>query len=662
MAGMTLRRLTASWAVILILATAFSLACKKNSLPEGHFYRLIDVLGGKNVVKSPLLENEAGLQETDYPVHSSLLADRGAGDNPLGLKRKLGLGNAESNILFAPAESAYQFDIVLPENGVFDFGIGIVRDQNSESMKNRKTETEGSVDFIVSLERQGIKKPIYESRLKMPPLRKERTVNFSQNRVRLPAKPGKARITLRTAGDTGIFSFWSNPVIYEPGRKRTNVILVSVDTLRADHLGMYGYNRDTSPATDALAKDGAVFLNAYAQSPWTLPSHVSMLTGLNGIRHRVYTKDEKIDPAVPTLADFMRERAYFCSAITGGAFLSAAFGFSKGFDTYEIRGNDFTHLNLAEECFGGVSRWLSANADKNFFLFVHTYQTHSPYASPLPYNAMFLGEHPKRTAFDVLKDLGGEWGVFKKLPDEDRQNIIGLYDGEIRYTDEHLVKPLVEALHRLGLYDRTMIVLTSDHGEQFYEHGSWNHGNLLYNDVLKVPLIIKFPESAYRGLKVSNIVRLIDILPTILDSAGILPRNPDLDGRSLLPILSGKEKEDRAFLSDYSYDPLENPDSAMPPRVATNAGRWKFIMNKPWPQKYLDALISPPPHLPPLELYDLESDPLERQNMAEKMPELVGRLRDELRALYKDAAGRKGQRSTMSKELQDQLKALGYIR
>jgi arylsulfatase A-like enzyme len=650
-------------AFLLISSFCFFAGCQKKSVSEKVFYRLIDLLTLENILASPLLgKDSASLKETVYPINSVPIIDLGIGENPLGLKRKHTIGATESNILFSPPKSEYSFIVRLPEDGVLDFGIGIVRDQNSEIAREAVPDEERGVEFSILLEMGGRKKPVFQQNLRLPARRESRALNFSLNKVSLPPRAEKARLSFKTAGAEGAFAFWYNPILYSRSAKKPNIILVSIDTLRADHLGVYGYERNTSPNMDALAVQSAVFLNTYASSPWTLPSHVSLLTSLSGLNHQVYYREDKIDPSLPTLADLLRSNGYCCSAITGGAFLNPTFGFSKGFDSYEIRGAELKDKNLAEQCFKGVSQWLDAHADENFFLFIHTYQTHSPYESPAPYNTIFLGENPKRLGFDVLTDLGGPRGVFKKLPEADRQNIIGLYDGEVRYTDEKLIKPLIERLRQLGVYDRTMLIVTSDHGEQFYDHGSWNHGNYLYGDALRVPLIIKFPDSRFRGQKISAIVRLIDVLPTILEELGIDQDEKMFDGRSLIPILKGRKKESRTFLADVADTAERSPTSRIPMKIAVNSGDSKLVLNREYRKEYLESLPEPPPPNPPIELYNLRDDPGEKKNIADQQTDIVRRLTAQVKSLYQNAQKRQPVKAGMTKELENELRALGYIR
>jgi len=629
--------------------------------------RLIDALSDAGVQKSPYLGRPASeLGEDHYPVYSRRLEDLGAGENGLGLKRKIKLGSSELNILFAPPASEYAVEAEIPAGAVLDFGMGIVRDEYSEiqsaAERAAAAEAENGANFFVSLEISGRRRTLYQKHLTMPAVRAERTLNFVQQRIEIPPLSRTLRLILRTTGAEACFAFWTNPVLYVPSAGRPNIVLVSIDTLRADHLGCYGYARETSPAMDALARDGAVFTRTYASSPWTLPSHVSMLTGLHTVHHQVYGRANQIDPVLPTLADLLRQGSYYCAATTGGAYLDPMFGFSKGFDEYAVRGGETDLSKLAEDRFHSVSRWLEENSEKSFFLFVHTYQVHSPYGSPEPYNSKFLDPDAMFKSFDVIKDLDEGRGVFRPVSEATRRNIVGLYDGEIRYTDEVLIAALVDKLRDLGLYDRTLLIVTSDHGEQFYEHGAWNHGNFLFNDTLQVPLIIKFPGSRHKGDRVETPVRIVDLLPTILDEVGLPSGKTVFDGSSLLPLLSKRTGPPRPLLADVIDPEEEYKPGSLPRRVAVSGGPIKVVFDQGFPPGYLEAQIFRPPDRRPVEAYDLETDSGETTDVSAAHADLVRNLRAEVEDLFRKAVPRRTIRATMSAEIENQLRALGYIR
>jgi arylsulfatase A-like enzyme len=647
-------------ALMLIFALCFFAGCQKKSVSEKDFFRFIDVLKRKNILASPLLNKPSdALTEVVYPINSVVTTDAGSGENPLGLKRKHAIGATELNILFSPPKSEYVFDVVLPKDGVLDFGVGIVRDQNSERTQMLTADKEKGVEFIIILEMKGRRKTIFQKNLMLPPRQESRTLNFSMNKVDLPYKLEKARLSFMTTGPENAFAYWYNPVLYSRASQRPNVILVSIDTLRADHVGSYGYTRETSPGLDSLAQDSAVFLNTFATAAWTLPSHASMLTSLFGFNHHIYYNDERIGPSLTTLADVLRQNRFFCTAFTGGVYVGSRYGFSKGFDSFSEKQGDFSVPDAAERAFQGVSEWIGQNQDKNFFLFVHTYQPHTPYDCPAPYNSEFLGHDSQFQKAKILDYLGGREGTFKPLSEQERQEFVGLYDGEIRYTDERLIKPLLSRLKQLGLYDRTLVIVTSDHGEEFFDHGGWEHGHTLYNELLRVPLIMKFPGSKFRGMRIEPIVSQVDLMPTILEEMGIADQDLRLDGRSLHPLLKGESRDDRVFFADRKSHVTDTNTSQ---RITLNAGRMKLILNKVFSPVELTFYHYPPPPTPPVELYDLREDPAEKTNIADKNADLVRRLTAQLDGLFKNARPRQPAKTQMTKELEDQLRALGYIR
>ena len=645
--------------LILVLIVAMT-DCQPEHKPGFEVYRMIDHLGTANVLQSPY-KSLSGLDkefQKAFPARSFPLIDLGIGENPFTLKRKLKLGGRELNVILSPAESQYAFDIDLDMGSVLDFGIGIVRECKPEEMTPRPKESKG-VNFMITLEAEGTKRTVFQHYLSPPPAEDRETVAFMRQRLELP-RAKNIRLSLITEGSVQNMAFWYNPVLFRKGKNSINVILISVDTLRADHLGCYGYKRETSPNIDSLAGDCVLFSNVYASSPWTLPSHVSMLTSLHGINHQVYQDDERMDPAITTLADLLRKRHFFCTAFTGGGFLSSVYGFSKGFDMYQESGGGVHRQDEAEYLNGLVTEWLDTHSkDKNFFLFIHTYQPHDPYACPEPFKGMFLSDDAKWGHINLMGHLGGRPNLFKPLRERERQNIIDLYDGEVRYTDEALVGPLMRKLKQMDLYDRTMIVFTSDHGEEFYDHKSWGHGHQLYDESLKVPLLIKFPESEFGGTKIPNIVSLVDVMPTILEELRIDHRELSLDGKSLLQIVKGKDKEDRSFWADIGDNVL---NSHVPQKISTNRGSEKFILNKKYTEEDLSFFEFPPPESGPAELYDLKADPLEEHNIADDRVALVNQLIRSIEALYSQARKRTSLKPEIDEDLKEQLRALGYIK
>ncbi len=643
---------------VTVVCLIFQSCVQKASSPF-EIFRFIDELTAENISVSPYFNPSEMNKPSNqiFPVKSFPLQDMGSGENPSLLKRKIKVWREHLNALFAPPHSRYDFPIRMKENAVLEFGIGVISDKNAEKMKLTKEEKEKGVRFSVLIEANGTKSILFEETLSIPSL-EERQV-YVQKTLDLSSYQGPIRLSFETTGEKGAFSFWTNPLIYPKEKSHSQVILISIDTLRADHLGIYGYERETSPNIDSLASESAMFVNVYASSPWTLSSHVSLLTALNTVHHQVYQDNEKMDPDLVTAAEMLRVNDYFCSAFTGGGFVSSVFGFADGFDSYYERTDEVLLNKAAELSFRDVARWIDSNKNKNFFLFIHTYQPHDPYACPAPYKTMFLSEKSKWSHINLNGHLGGKNAIFKELPEDDRQNIIDLYDAEIRYTDEKLIGPLVQKLKEMALYDQAMIIFTSDHGEEFYDHGGWGHGHSLYDESLKVPLLIKFPNSKYLGSKVEHIVSLVDIVPTILDELDIDSSQYEFDGLSLIPLLEGKEKKDRVFLSDVGENIL---NLHLPQKIATNEGRRKLILNKTIRREYLGFFPYPPPSTKAVELFNLLVDPGEFSNIVEKESSTANRIINRIEEIYRSAKRKKPGQAVLDEELKKQLRALGYIK
>lgn len=299
-----------------------------------------------------------------------------------------------------------------------------------------------------------------------------------------------------------------------------NVILVSIDTLRPDHLGCYGYPRPTSPSIDALCGDSVVFQQAVAQAPSTLHSHASMLTSLLPHHHQASWGGKTRLPAKAlSLAEVLQASGYLTAAFTGGGQMDRIFGLDQGFDQY---------VQPGEEHFLGTVRrgieWLDQRPqpERPFFLFLHSYETHHPYDPRSEHLALFPedydGSLPEEISIDLLREINRRE---RQIDDSDLAHIERAYDAEIRSMDDG-VGVLVGALRERSLYDDTLIVLTSDHGEEFGEHGvvGW-HSHTLYDELLLVPLIIKFPRARFAGVEVAAQVRSLDIPPTVVAALGL---------------------------------------------------------------------------------------------------------------------------------------------
>ena len=406
----------------------------------------------------------------------------------------------------------------------------------------------------------------------------------------------------------------------QPPTRRPNVLLISIDTLRADHLGCYGYERSTSPAIDALAKRGVRFERSYSQANQTLPSHLSILTSLFPAEFQI-TRDDGLNPtqqstklrlpgAALTLAEVAAAAGYRTGAFTGGGLVAPRYGLDQGFATFEGTRTS-TEQGFATSL-PEFKRWLdqgdAEGSDAPFFAFVHTYDVHDPYHAPPPFDRAFSA----RRSEDFVAQEGyvpSAQELRKQLPDpnhEQLQEILDFYDNGIAYADRG-VSLLETILSERGAWDNTMVVLFSDHGEEFQEHGSWGHGPQLYDELLHVPLILRLPGDARAGELVPELVRLIDIAPTVAELLD-LPVGADWQGRSLMELV-GARGADRPVLAELSNAAIGT--------LSLRLGDWKVI----------DTLSTQRS-----QLFETHSDPEELLDLAQREPARLTSLRADLRA------------------------------
>jgi arylsulfatase A-like enzyme len=323
-----------------------------------------------------------------------------------------------------------------------------------------------------------------------------------------------------------------------PGRP--NILLVVADTARADRIAAAGYARPTTPTIDALARDGAIYLEARTPSPWTLPAHASLFTGLYPSSHGAEAGSLKLDDALPFLARRLHDAGYRTEASIGNPWVGKDYNFQQGFDRFEevwrkVRGTEADMgAGLTNDW---LTRWIDERAsnpaarDRPFFLFVNYFEPHLPYNAPEPERLRFVRQGADPAVVDRARRF--------KYPDEVRfimgllplsteeLAILGdLYDGEIAYVDRR-VGELVEALRRNHLLDSTVVVVTSDHGEMLGEHRLLDHKLGLYEPVLRIPLVVRYPPAVRAGQRITTPVMLQDLYPTLLALAGAPPRAPD---------------------------------------------------------------------------------------------------------------------------------------
>ncbi len=416
------------------------------------------------------------------------------------------------------------------------------------------------------------------------------------------------------------------------------VILLDIDTLRADHLSCYGYGRQTSPNIDAFAAGAIRFENAYSQAPNTPPSQTSIMTSLYPSRHGMITDEDRVPEEVTTLAEAYRDAGYRTVGFADGGYMSHHWNIHQGFEKY------YNHPTEGLATIGPkVIRWLRKKAPHTFFLLVHTYDVHSPYDPPEPYKSQFTvglapttpGFEPVTEFFNELLDQGRK-GEKDLLSPEDVAFMKARYDGGIRFMDDWVGKILSE-LRELGLYERSTIVLLSDHGEEFQEHGSVMHEKL-YRTVTQIPLIIK-PAGWTEGKVVREVVESIDVMPTLLELAGI-PSPQGIQGRSLLPLVKGQPAGPfRAFSESPFYGG----------RRAISLGNHRLLLSRADGSR---------------EFYDLSVDPLEQEDLASQEPPELSRLADGLdswQAMLDALGAYDAEGAELDPELESQLRALGYL-
>jgi arylsulfatase A-like enzyme len=449
------------------------------------------------------------------------------------------------------------------------------------------------------------------------------------------------------------FPLWANPQILAPAERpedALSVIVLSIDTLRADHLTSYGYVHDTAPFIDARFRaNGTVVDRTVAAANITTPAHASMFTSLSPVAHGTTDGLKWMPHDVPTLAERIRAAGIETAAVTEDGWLGIGNGFDRGFDRFqENKSPDIMEpVGQVDATFERARRWLESNADRRFFLFLHTFQVHTPYAPPERYRQLFL-EHD-----------GGR--IDESSPSHLRWR--AQYDQEIRYVDDEL-RRLFETIDALGLARDTVFILTSDHGEAFLEHGVLEHGARLDEEAVHVPLMF-WGKGILAGVRVAGPAAHVDLLPTVLDLLK-LPRPRDVEGVSLLPLLRGEDggsglarrpvfsesRGDTVLYAERSLIPFE------PPAFAVRVGPRKLVRYREGEGfRY--------------EYYDLASDPLEQKDLYASRADEAAELRRLLDGY--EASGRalrerigRGEapapaRVLLDPEQEEKLRALGYL-
>lgn len=433
----------------------------------------------------------------------------------------------------------------------------------------------------------------------------------------------------------------------ETPARRTNLLLVSVDTLRADHLSAYGHRRPTSPALDRLAQDGVLFTDLVAPRGQTWPSIASLLTSMHPRDHGVRSNGNQLDPELPTLARSGREAGYAVGAFLTNMFYAHYADFDPLQKTF-VGGEDRDQGALL-----AALAWLREQRGRPFLLWLHLSGPHDPYAPSKRYARAFSTGY--RGPYDGRsKQLLRIHRERIDLSERELAHLRSLYDAEVRQVDARISELLAE-VDRLGLRRNTLVVVLSDHGDALYDHDHYFlHHLSIHRSVLHVPLIMRLPGRLPAGQEVGGVVRMMDVAPTILALLG-LETPESFRGSSLLPRIRGQEAEGEQVAAFSELGPSIH---------SVSSGRWHFISN---PEGYTSPAATEGDEgdrgdftLPAESLYDVAADPTEKWNLVEERPQVAARLRARL-ARWRAERGDRYEKLRPMGEMILELRALGYL-
>jgi len=466
--------------------------------------------------------------------------------------------------------------------------------------------------------------------------------------------------------------------------QRPNVLLILIDTLRADRLAAYGYERETAPAITDLARGGVVMENAVCSASFTMPSMASILSSRYPFQHGVRFHPTLFRDEETTLAEIFQDSGYATGAVVSNMLLSRRWGFDQGFDYFDaIResplgeaGGLFLYDSLRKLQRGeravataeSAVRWMERHRDDPFFLWVHFIDPHFPYIPPPPFDSRF-SDPPSTEYREILRNISiGTLPRSELVFDTDLSPAVAedgkdQYDGEIAFTDVG-VRRLTDALDRLGLAENTIVILTSDHGESLGDHGvNFAHAFTTYEEMMRVPLVIRAPADLDAGERIGEPIDLLDLSPTILEFAGLRAAD-SMEGESFLGLLRTGRRNGKVRPSYGENVPRipGHPTYSLIsgfPGIHENgiAGKWRMVRRYPWKLIHI-------PGRPEGEnlLFHLESDPREEEDLARAHPEELRLLLDHLDRFLENESGDGAEAGEkVSNEELDKLRALGYV-
>lgn len=550
--------------------------------------------------------------------------------------------------LLAESGSRYSTSLTVPERGRLSFGYGFL-----ESGANRLA---GPTVFRVTAAREGAKQTdgipaemVFETTLDATD---DGNAGWHEKMIDLEAFAGRTVTFLFEVERAGApatepaYAAWSDPVLYaaptnEARQRPTNLVLISLDTLRADYLGAYGHPVSTSPIFDRFSRENIFFESLVSQAASTGPSHMSLFLSKYPTAHGIINHERTLADEALTMAEIYRDAGYNTAAFTESGYITAGIGFDQGFSSYaEIVGPMKDRGGYVDVTFPRAMDWLDRHRDRPFLLFVQTYQCHVPYCSGPPYDELFFPEYDgildNCLGYDQISQMNYDCIGYKldlenhgKRPPTaaDLDHVTAMYDAEIRKTDAALGR-LLDHIGSLGLDDDTIVVIFSDHGEDFADHYAiGRHARSLYEEMLHVPLAIRVP-GRQSGRSIAAPVRMVDLLPTLLELTEVEPpRDASFEGQSLVPLLDGGDDAAPSVFYAENY--------SMANRAMIREGRWKYIDTREFENpEDAERMDERSKKIRGLylggELYDLHDDPGETRNLIEAEPAIAAELRDRL--------------------------------
>lgn len=566
-----------------------------------------------------------------------------------------GLGEVWHDALMARSGETWEADVPIDRGARLYVALGTV--------------DEGAVTFRVSAQRAGADAISLLQRTVTTP---DRWNPVSVNLDAFAGSTVRLRLSLE-ADESSTRGLFGSPGVRVPmsddDPRPQVVLLIVADTLRADHLEAFGYRRATAPNLARVAEEGAVFRDALAQGSWTKTSIPSILTSLYPASHGVLRLRDRLADQAVTAAELFRAAGYATLGYSSVYFSGGFSNLQQGFDEFHEAGSlvdDGFITKSARAYVDRLLRYLDGHPHVPVFAMLHVFDPHNPFEPRRPYATLWADGNQREAHATVLqrtrplmrdagRSLAPSEEELRRAGADPRRYVeyeMDLYDGAIRGMDTELVR-VFERLQGLGLEKRSVVAFTSDHGEEFHEHGYMFHGQSLYAELLQVPLIFWAPSRVPAGVRVDAAVQTVDILPTLLELAG-LPRPDGLQGRSLTEYINPRVQEPlaRHAFAEKPLDRSAHLARADVASVAIHSERWKLIHNTVRPEG-----------VPEFELYDRVEDPFEHRNLADRSPDVVRRLSeglDEWRALTNAARVPESDPASLTPAESDRLHALGY--